>query len=166
MAIRPHQRRHAAPHFGRRRVLDRHDDRFCDPYVYPFHNDDQRLSSVMLDIRDRVILLSRPVDARTAGAVKLVHIFIYLSTIAAASTLLPIIAVTVSKGWLGGLVFLCEIILMMGMILSMTAGVYAFVMRFWDGEKLKDMITYVQIALAIGMGIRSSFVSLISRCLL
>ncbi|ASS68651.1 MULTISPECIES: hypothetical protein [unclassified Paenibacillus] len=108
-------------------------------------------SSVMLDTRDRSILRTKPVDGRTLGMAKTVHIIVYLFLLTASLVALPLMAVFVFKGAAAGLVFLLEIMLVTGLDISLTAAVYYAVLRLWDGERLKDMINYIQIALAVGL---------------
>ncbi|SDS31422.1 hypothetical protein SAMN05444162_1209 [Paenibacillaceae bacterium GAS479] len=110
-------------------------------------------SAVMLDTRDLAILGSKPVPSGTRGLAKLLHIAIYLFWIVSTLTLLPLIAVLFVHGPLGFLIYLVEILLMTALLVSMTAGAYYLVLRFWDGEKLKDMINYVQIILATVMAV-------------
>ncbi|OXM13667.1 hypothetical protein [Paenibacillus herberti] len=110
-------------------------------------------SAVMLDTRDLAILGSKPVPSGTRGLAKLLHIAIYLFWIVSTLTLLPLIAVLFVHGPLGFLIYLVEIWLMTALLVSMTAGAYYLVLRFWDGEKLKDMINYVQIVLATVMAV-------------
>lgn len=69
-------------------------------------------STVMLDLRDKNILFSKPVDRRTLNMAKSLHILIYL-----------------------------------------------LILRFFDGEKLKDIINYVQIILSVAVTVGAQLVS-------
>ncbi|GGA48862.1 hypothetical protein [Paenibacillus physcomitrellae] len=106
-------------------------------------------SSVLLDIRDKTILLSRPVNAKTINLAKMIHILIYLSYITAAVTLPSLIAALFKHGFVFLLVYLAEIILMDFFIVALTALLYFLVLRLFNGEVLKDIINYVQIGLTI-----------------
>ncbi|SDD78620.1 hypothetical protein SAMN02799630_04037 [Paenibacillus sp. UNCCL117] len=110
-------------------------------------------SAVLLDIRDKPILLTRPVNARTATMAKAVHIAIYLSFLTGALTIGPLIAGAVRHGIGFAAIFALEIILMDVLVLVLTALAYLFILRFFDGEKLKDMINYVQIVLTVMMSV-------------
>lgn len=108
-------------------------------------------SSVLLDIRDRNILSTKPVDRKTIAMAKTMHIMIYMFFLTGAITAIPLIVGLVKHGIWFFFVFLIEIILMDMLIVVITALVYLAVLKFFDGEKLKDMINYVQIGLTIGI---------------
>lgn len=108
-------------------------------------------SSVLLDIRDKGILLSRPLNSRTVNLAKMIHVLIYMSFITAAVTV-PSLVVGLFKQGIGFfLLYLAEIVLLDFLIVAFTALLYFLVLRFFNGEKLKDIINYVQIGLTIGI---------------
>ena len=108
-------------------------------------------SSVLLDVRDKVILNTKPVNNRTINAAKFLHIAIYLTLLTGAFIAIPAIVFLFTKGFIYFLLFLIEIILIDLLILAFTALIYMVVLRFFDGEKLKDIINYVQILLAVAV---------------
>ena len=108
-------------------------------------------SSVLLDLRDKEIILSKPINSRTLNMAKIIHIFIYIFMITMALGGPALIASLVKKGVLFFILFLIEIILMSLFAIVATALMYLVVLRFFDGEKLKDIINYVQIGLTIAM---------------
>lgn len=108
-------------------------------------------SAVLLDVRDKSILLTRPVDSRTLNAVKIVHIIIYLSGITAAIAGIPLIAGTINYGAVFFITFFVELILVCGFTILFTAILYFLILHFFSGEKLKDIINYFQIVLSIFM---------------
>ncbi|WP_284140595.1 hypothetical protein [Virgibacillus sp. LDC-1] len=108
-------------------------------------------SSVLLDVRDKTILHTKPVSSRTISAAKLVHITIYLATITGAFILIPSAVMIAVQGIAYFLLFLAEVMLLILFILALTALTYIFILRFFSGEKLKDIINYVQIALSLGI---------------
>lgn len=108
-------------------------------------------SSVLLDVRDRILLAAAPVDDRTLNAAKLVHISIYITLIALSLLAIPSIVILVSKGILFFLLFLLMMIFLMLFIIALTAIAYMVMLRVFDGERLKDMINYVQILLSVGI---------------
>lgn len=95
-------------------------------------------SSVLLDIRDKTILDSKPVDARTIQAAKIIHICIYLFFITASLSIAPLIGGTIRHGMVFLLLFLFELVLIDILIVVLTALLYLVVLQFFDGEKLKD----------------------------
>lgn len=108
-------------------------------------------SSVLLDVRDRAILSTKPIDERTVNAAKILHVCIYLSYLTIALAGIPLIVTFINKGPLFGLLVLAMIILIDLLVVVLTAILYIAILSFFDGEKLKDIINYVQIALALAM---------------
>ncbi|MDT3426662.1 hypothetical protein J2Z22_002188 [Paenibacillus forsythiae] len=110
-------------------------------------------SSVLLDLKDRHILHTKPVDARTLAAAKTVHILSYIVTLAASLTIVPLIVSLFRHGLPFFLLFLFELIAVNIFVVVATALVYLLVLKFFDGEKLKDVINYVQIGLSVALTI-------------
>ena len=110
-------------------------------------------SSVLLDVRDHTILGSKPVNAKTINMAKAIHIMIYLFFITGSITAAPLAAVLFRHGIVFFLIFVLEIVLMDLLIVAITALLYWLVLRFFDGEKLKDIINYVQIGLTMVMAV-------------
>lgn len=108
-------------------------------------------SSVLLDIRDRGILATKPVSRRTITMAKTVHIFIYLFFLTGAVAVIPLAVGLFRQGFGFFALMLLELILMDLLIVVLTALLYLAVLRFFDGEKLKDMINYVQIGMTIAI---------------
>jgi ABC-2 type transport system permease protein len=110
-------------------------------------------SNVLLDVRDRGILGTKPIDKRTIQAAKTIHICIYLFFLTAAITIIPIVVGTITHGIIFLLLSLAGILLIDLLIVVFTALIYYFILRFFDGEKLKDIINYVQIGLSITIAV-------------
>lgn len=110
-------------------------------------------SSVMLDLRDKNILFSKPVDRRTLNMAKSLHIFIYLLILTLTITGPSLIVSLFKQGPAFFFIYAAGIILMDFLILVFTALVYLLILRIFDGEKLKDLINYVQIILSIGIAV-------------
>ncbi|RFU64038.1 hypothetical protein [Bacillus sp. V59.32b] len=108
-------------------------------------------SSVLLDTRDKTIIYSKPVDRRTMGMAKFLHIFIYMFYLTMAITG-PALAVSLIRHGIGFFIlFLAEIILIDVFVVVLTALLYLVILRFFDGERLKDIINYFQIGLTVAM---------------
>lgn len=108
-------------------------------------------SSVLLDVRDRSILSTKPVSDKTVNAAKFMHILIYLTYLTIAFTAIPLIVAFVKQGILFFLLTVFEIILINIFVVVLTAILYIAILRFFDGEKLKDLINYVQIGLSLAL---------------
>lgn len=110
-------------------------------------------SSVLLDIRDKNIIFSKPVSNKTLSMAKIIHILVYMFFITASLCGLALIVSLIKRGILFFLIFLLEIVLMNLFIVVLTALLYLLILKFFDGEKLKDIINYVQIALSLGIAV-------------
>ncbi|WP_145027909.1 hypothetical protein [Paenibacillus sp. Y412MC10] len=110
-------------------------------------------SSILLDVRDHTVLGSKPVNAKTINMAKAIHIMIYLFFITGSITAAPLAATLFRHGIIFFLIFVLEIVLMDLLIVAITALLYWLVLRFFDGEKLKDIINYVQIGLTMVMAV-------------
>lgn len=106
-------------------------------------------SSFLLDIRDRNILFPKPVDRKTISTAKMVHVTIYLSFLTIALAGIPLIVGLIKNGLLFFLIAAVNIILIDLLVVGLTALIYLSILRFFDGEKLKDIINYVQIGLSL-----------------
>lgn len=115
-------------------------------------------SSVLLDIKDKNILMSKPIDSKTINTAKVIHIFIYLFTIAMVIAGPALIAGGIKHGLLFALIFFLDMILISCFIIFLTSLLYTLILNFFDGEKLKDIINYVQIILSITLIIGYQFV--------
>ncbi|WP_270180553.1 hypothetical protein [Alkalihalobacillus sp. CinArs1] len=106
-------------------------------------------SSVLLDVRDQTILGTRPITSKTISASKAVHVTIYLFFVTAAIISIPLIIGTIRHGVLFGLLLVFTILLSNLFIVAITAMLYYLILKFFGGERLRDMINYVQIGLSI-----------------
>ncbi|ADU30508.1 hypothetical protein [Evansella cellulosilytica] len=105
-------------------------------------------SQVLLDLRDKSIISTKPVDKRTINAVKIVHISIYMFFLCGTITGIPLLVSIFAQGFGFFFVFITSIILINLLIVVVTALLYILILKMFDGEKLKDIINYVQIILS------------------
>jgi hypothetical protein len=115
-------------------------------------------SSVLLDVKEKNILLTRPVDPKTLNAAKLVHIVTYLAEITLAIAGIPLVAGTVRYGPVFLLLFVVELVLLCSFVILFTSILYFLILQFFSGEKLKDIINYFQIALTVFMVVAYQFI--------
>ncbi|MFZ5969899.1 MAG: hypothetical protein ACOYVK_22285 [Bacillota bacterium] len=108
-------------------------------------------STVLLDLRDKNILLPKPIDKITINAAKITHIIIYLSAIMLAIAGPSLVAGTIKHGWIFGGIYFALMFFVLGFIIFFTSLLYFMILKFFDGEKLKDVINYFQITLSIVM---------------
>ncbi|MBS4535134.1 hypothetical protein GOQ29_05810 [Clostridium sp. D2Q-14] len=106
-------------------------------------------SSVLLDVRDKILIYTKPVDSKTLNVAKILHICIYIFMITMTMAAPSLIASLFNKGIVFFLLYLFLIILVDLFIIMITALVYLIILKAFSGEKLKDIINYVQIGLTI-----------------
>lgn len=115
-------------------------------------------SAVLLDVRDKTILVPRPIDTKTINTAKILHIFIYITTITAIIAGPVFIAGTIKYGYSFFIVFFIQLVFASVFVIFFTSILYYLILRFFDGEKLKDIINYFQIFLSIVMTIGYQFI--------
>jgi len=114
-------------------------------------------SSILLDTKDKGILLSKPIKPQTVSAAKITHILINLLTITFATAGASLIVGLFKYGLLFfGLLFF-QLLLISGFILFLTSVFYFLMLVLFDGDKLKDMINYFQIILSFVMMVGYQF---------
>lgn len=114
-------------------------------------------SSVLLDVKDKNLIGSKGISLKTVNAAKLTHVFIYMMYLTMALGGFGII-IAFRYGIVFGIVFILDIILIDLFMVMITALVYFVTLKFFDGEKLKDMINAVQIILSLTMVVGAQIV--------
>ncbi|AOY77965.1 hypothetical protein [Clostridium formicaceticum] len=108
-------------------------------------------SSLLLDIKEKNILLSKPIDSNTINAAKITHILTHLLTITMVIAAPTLVAGSIKYGLVFGGIFLFQLCIIPGLIILFTSLLYFLILSFFDGERLKDIINYFQIILAVFM---------------
>lgn len=106
-------------------------------------------STVLLDSSDNSIILPCPVTSRTLLVSCLVHICLYLIMMALATSVASIVFIGIRFGLPMALVYFVFILLATLLIVFLTNLIYLLLMRFASEEKLREVITYMQIIVAI-----------------
>lgn len=107
-------------------------------------------STVLLDVRDSNLIKITGVNNKTLNAAKITHIVYYVLMISVALGWLAIIGAFVN-GIAIGILFLLDIIIIDIFMIVITALVYYFILKHFNGEKVKDIINFVQIILTSTM---------------
>ena len=108
-------------------------------------------SSILLDTSDNTIVLPRPVSSRTLFVSRLVHILLYLGQIMVGLVLIPSIVTWFKYG------FVTMIFFLLGTTLAVVTGVfitnafYLLILQFASEEKLRNVINYFQIIMAVAV---------------
>lgn len=108
-------------------------------------------STILLDVKDSVLIGTKPVSSQTIGAAKATHIGIYLVSFTLAIGLPIILFTFYFNGFLAGILLLLLTFLASLWSLGLTIVMYATVLKKFDGERLKNIIAYSQIILSIGI---------------
>lgn len=118
-----------------------------------------QFSTILLDTKDQVQINTKPVSSRTSTAAKATHIGIYLLSFAFAISGVLMVGSFVANGILVGFLTVFLTILAAIWSLVITILIYAFVLRRFDGDRLKNIIAYSQIALTIFIMLAYVFMS-------
>lgn len=106
-------------------------------------------SSVILDSSDNQIILPRPVGSRTLWLARIVHITSYLFAIALSLSVVAVLIMASRFSALAGLLTLALSLLSAVLMVFLTNVFYLILMRFISEEKLREVINYFQIVMAI-----------------
>lgn len=109
-------------------------------------------SSVILDVKDKSILATRGIDLKTLNASKITHVMIYMLKISIALSGFSLIA-SLKYGLLFSLVFLIEIFLINIFMLMFSGLIYLLLLKLFNGSKLKDAITIIQIGVTVSFSL-------------
>ncbi|GEK91278.1 hypothetical protein [Alkalibacterium kapii] len=108
-------------------------------------------STILLDNKDTELIGSKPVSRKTIGAAKATHIGIYLVSFTLAVGMPVMLATFYFNGFLAGLLLILLTLLSALWTLGLTIILYATVLKYFDGERLKNIIAYSQISVSVFM---------------
>ena len=103
-------------------------------------------SHILLDTRDNYIILPKPVTSATFLVGRLLHIVIHLLKILLPMALPGFIAIWISRGVLGALVFIPVLVLLAIFTFAIVNALYLLIMRSFSIQKINSIITTMQIA--------------------
>lgn len=106
-------------------------------------------SSVIMDSSDNQIILPRPVGSRTLWLARIVHITSYLFAIALSLSVGGILLMAYRFGAVVGLSFLVMSLLSAVLMVFLTNVFYLALIQLISEEKLREVINYFQIVMAI-----------------
>lgn len=106
-------------------------------------------SSVLLDTRDKDIIMTKPVTPQTMNAARLIHVIYYMLSLFLALNIISIVILTVKLGAMILVGFALMLILLSFFIIFITTILYSLLLEKFSGEKLKDIINIFQITLSI-----------------
>lgn len=108
-------------------------------------------STILLNTRDKNNILTKPITNKTLATARLIHLIYYIGLLSIAFMLVPIIAIGIKFSYIAALTLFIEILFLDIFIIAIVTILYAIILRYFDGEKLKDVVNIVQIVLGIVM---------------
>lgn len=106
-------------------------------------------SGVLLDVRDKNIIMTKPVNDQTMNAARVIHIVYYMVAMFFALNLMSMVLGTSIYGPRILLAFLVMMVALSFLIVIITTILYSVLLERFSGEKLKDIINIFQIFLSI-----------------
>jgi ABC-2 type transport system permease protein len=106
-------------------------------------------SSVLLDTTDNMVLQPRPVTGKTILAARIAHISVYLGLLTLSFSLATFVSGSVHFGLWFTPLFALTLVLALVFLLGLINICYLLLMRFISGERLRDVILYIQIVVTI-----------------
>lgn len=105
----------------------------------------------LFDTRDNNLLMPLPANGQTIGWSRVLHILIYLLLLSFSMALPPLVFAGIKFGAITAILFFGSVILSTLFTLFITVFIYLTLIKFTDGEKLKDTMMYLQVVLTILM---------------
>ena len=106
-------------------------------------------TSVLIDVRDNLIILPKPVNDKTFVLARLLHIIIHLSKLMLPMGLPGMIWIGIKEGIPGLLPFIFLILAATLFTIFLINALYLFILKITTPEKFKNIISYFQIFFAI-----------------
>jgi ABC-2 type transport system permease protein len=106
-------------------------------------------TTILFDTSENAIILPLPVRGNTLSLARNAHVFIYLTMLAFNLSVASITAAILKFGIVSGLLFIFTIILNVMFTLFLANILYLGIMHIASGEKLKNLLMYFQIGIAI-----------------
>lgn len=106
-------------------------------------------SRVILDSSDKNIIMTKPVDERTYNTAKVLHIAYYILGISLALNIGSILFGTRTYGLGFFFTYLLAIIFIDILVISLTSGLYYLILKYYSGNKLREVINGFQIAFIV-----------------
>jgi hypothetical protein len=103
----------------------------------------------LFDTRDNNLLIPLPVNGQTLGWARVLHIMIYLLVISFSLVLPSLVIIGIKFGIASALLMFAASLLNTVFTLFFTIFLYLGLMKLISGDKLKDVMMYIQVGLAI-----------------
>jgi ABC-2 type transport system permease protein len=111
----------------------------------------------LFDTRDNNLLIPLPANGQTLGWARVLHIMVYLLLLTMSLILPSVVMTGIKFGIVTSLLLLVSAILNTVFTLFFTIFFYLGLMKFTSGDKLKDVMMYIQVGLTIAIMIGYQF---------
>ncbi len=106
-------------------------------------------TSVLIDVRDNMIILPKPINDKTFVLARLLHIVIHISKLILPMALPGMIMMGILEGITGVIPFILLILCATLFTIFLINALYIFILKITTPEKFKTVISYFQIFFAI-----------------
>ena len=106
-------------------------------------------TTILFDTSENVIIQPLPIKGNTISLARNAHVFIYLSLMAFNLSVISIAVAVFKFGIASALVFMFTVFMNVLFTLFLANVLYLLIMRLASGEKLKNLLMYFQIVIAI-----------------
>lgn len=106
-------------------------------------------TSVLIDVRDNIIILPKPVNEKTFLLARLLHIIAHVSKIVLPMSIPALIYIGVNMKWHGIIILLILIFFATILSIFIINMVYLLILKITTPEKFKTVISYIQIVFSI-----------------
>ena len=106
-------------------------------------------TSVLIDVRDNLILLPRPISDRTFVLSRLLHILVYILKVVIPMSIPTTIALGIMEGPMGILGYVLALPFLIIFTIFAVNAIYLLILRITTPERFKSIITTVQVVFAI-----------------
>ncbi len=106
-------------------------------------------TSVLIDVRDNLIILPKPINDKTFVLARLLHIVIHVSKLVAPMALPGVIAIGIWEGLRGIIPFIFVVASATLFTIFLINAIYIFILKITTPEKFKNIINYFQIFFGI-----------------
>lgn len=105
----------------------------------------------LFDTRDNNLLLPLPANGQTIGWARVIHIMLYLLLLSFSLAIAPIIISAIKFDAGTAILFTASVLLNTCFTLFFTVFLYLLLIKVTSGEKLKDIMMYIQVSFTILM---------------
>lgn len=108
-------------------------------------------TTVLIDVRDNLIILPKPVNDRTFVTARLLHIFIHIGKLIVPMSLPGLIYIAANYGFTGSTCFVLMVVMVTLFTIFFINALYIAILQITTPQRFQSIISYVQIFFAIAI---------------